>query len=206
MNTWYKGPTFPPIMWGSIWWRILKCVLYDVQYNQTSDKRQLCRFWKLLPHVLPCSVCKVNCQEKVLKRLVQECDGDHEFCTHPFKVIVEFHQYVSEDTGKKSTASVSQMCVAWAQIQAGTMRFDKFDLALFAYYVANCEDITLGAEFLQILNSFLPEKMRADIRKPDRQHIAESFANNCEDPEATKQFLFKQIPLVYTTYKRQMKK
>jgi len=194
-------------MWGPVWWKVLKCVLYDVQYNQALNTKYLCRFWSLLPRVLPCSMCSVNCQEKVLAELTSGCNGNHKFCRKPFCVIVEFHKKVIENKGGAfPTSSVSPVCATWAQVQSGAIRYDKFDLAMFGFYVANCRDIEEGFEFLTILNSFLPKHQQADIQRADREHLAMCFARNCENYEDVARHLFERIPRVYNEYKNEMRK
>tara|TARA_B100000035_G_C20708842_1_gene426054 strand:+ start:149 stop:544 length:396 start_codon:yes stop_codon:yes gene_type:complete len=124
-------------------------------------------------------------------------------------VIVEFHKKVIENKGGAfPTTRVSPVFATWSQVQAGTLRYDQFDLALFGFYLANCKNINQGIEFLQIFNSFLPKHQRADLDSGDldRAYVAKSYALKCRNRDEVMQHLFERIPQIYSDYKQEMQK
>ena len=173
LKSWpYLGQTWPPMMWGSVFWRVLECVMLNVERRGDTPCPVLCDFWKLLPRVLPCAVCCKNCQTKVLAQ--GECTDSASFCRKPFQTVVRFRAAVARSNGSAPPPVAIPLDKATEiAIAAGAITCSAQDFALLGFYVSQCEDLVTAAKFLNLLVQLLDAPLRAPLEK-----AAASLARN----------------------------
>ena len=77
--------------WGPSGWRLLHLITFS--YSPERDKKSVCKFFHMLPYVLPCKFCRASLSEYILEDPIEDA------CETPLKLqkwLWRIHNKVNE--------------------------------------------------------------------------------------------------------------